>query len=94
MSLLWVLGADDPSLVASFWSVLLDRPVVPALGGLLLPGTLSLLVEESAAPRTTPDRMHVHLTSDAVAQEATVARVLDLGGRHLDVVSCRRRATS
>ena len=85
MSLAWVLGADDPDRLAAFWSSLLDRPAVASEHGLLLPGTVSLLVEASTAPRTTPDRMHVHLTSDAVTQEETVARVLGLGGRHLDV---------
>ena len=85
MTLVWVLGADDPQRLAGFWSALLDRPVERAHGGLLLPGTVSLLVEASTAPRTTPDRMHMHLTSDAVTQEETVARVLALGGRHLDV---------
>lgn len=85
MSLVWVLGADDPGRLAAFWSALLDRTVVASEHGLLLPGPVPLLVEPTTLPRTKPARMHVHLTSDEVAQDATVARVLELGGRHLDV---------
>lgn len=82
------LLTSDPH-VASFWAALLGRPEVPLpVGGVLLPGDegqVGLLLTpppELAGPHTR----HLHLTSaNRGDQERTVERVLELGGRHIDV---------
>ncbi len=81
--------AHDPARVASFWSAVLGREVVDEPRGPFLPGDerqVGLRFVPSAADRVGPNRVHLHLTSAAPGdQEATVARALELGARHLDV---------
>jgi len=81
--------ARDPARVAAFWAGALGRDSVEHAGGLLLPGSpgqLGLRFAASAAPKMRQNPVHLHLTSaSADDQAATVARLLDLGGRHVDV---------
>lgn len=81
--------AHDPVRLARFWGALLGRAVEEDPRGPLLPGTatqVGLRFVSSATERTGPDRIHLHLTSDTPRhQQRTVERVLELGGRHLDV---------
>ena len=46
---------------------------------------LRLTFATTDLPRTRLNQMHLHLTSNAASQEETDARVLALGGTHLDV---------
>ena len=82
-------AADHATAAAGFWARLLDRPVVDEAHGVLVPGDdtqLGLRFVPRPAPRTGPDRMHLHLTSASPEhQQATVAMALELGARHLDV---------
>lgn len=82
--------ARDPALLAAFWGGLLDR--APAVDGeaLLVAGTDTQVgLRFVAGAGRTDDavrRLHWHLTSeDEADQERIVARVLELGGSHLDV---------
>ena len=79
----------DPVHVARFWAGVLGREPVEDARGVLLPGTetqVGLRFSASTAARTTPDRLHLHLSSDAgAAQDEVVARLLGLGARHVDV---------
>jgi hypothetical protein len=81
--------AHDPAALAAFWGGLLDRHVVLEAGGALLPadGTqVGLRFVAASTERSGPNRLHLHLTStDPDDQQRTVAAVLALGGRHLDV---------
>jgi predicted enzyme related to lactoylglutathione lyase len=81
--------AHDPARVARFWSGVLGRPVMEEASGLLLPGDdtqLALRFVSSHSKKTGPNRMHLHLTSAADAdQQRTVMNALELGGTHLDV---------
>ncbi|MEO3745892.1 VOC family protein [Plantactinospora sp. B5E13] len=83
------LDAHDPDRLARFWADLLGRKVVEDGGGALLPGDdtqVGLRFVRSATEKVGLDRVHLHLTSDRDDdQERTVARVLELGGAHLDV---------
>ncbi len=82
-------AADHATAAAGFWARLLDRPVVDEAHGVLVPGDdtqLGLRFVPRPAPRTGPDRMHLHVTSASPEhQQATVAMALELGARHLDV---------
>jgi hypothetical protein len=82
--------AHDPAGLASFWSRLLDRPVVREAGGAaLLPAEdtqVGLRFVADSTESSGPDRVHLHLTSASVDdQKRIVAKALSLGGRHLDV---------
>ncbi|MGW4059372.1 VOC family protein [Amycolatopsis sp. NPDC004747] len=81
--------AENPAAQARFWAGLLGRDVVEDAGGLLLPGADAQLGLRFAPGRDGllgANRMHLHLTStDLDDQRRTVARALELGGRHLDV---------
>lgn len=81
--------AQDPDRVARFWADLLGRKVVEDGGGALLPGDdtqVGLRFVPNATEKTGPNCVHLHLTSDRDDdQQHTVARVLELGGSHLDV---------
>lgn len=85
------LDANDPPLLAAFWSGVLQREVVTEPGG-----ALALVPDDAGGfrfrfvPVTTdkwgPNHVHFDLTSTSfVDQEEIVARALRLGGRHLDV---------
>jgi len=84
------LDAQDPGRVARFWADLLDREPTPYAGGVLLEGSptqVGLRFAPSTGRGSSEDRdLHLHLTSDTDAdQQATVERVLSLGGSYLDV---------
>jgi catechol 2,3-dioxygenase-like lactoylglutathione lyase family enzyme len=78
--------ARSPLRLAEFWSRLLGWE---AEGAALGPGDdtgFRLRFRARDEPKTGPNRMHFDLTSTSLAdQEETVARALELGGRHIDV---------
>ena len=83
--------ANDPAVLAPFWAGVLGREMAkePDGGLVLLPNDdteFRIEFYPTQAPKTGPNQMHFDLTSQSLEeQEATVARVLELGGRHLDV---------
>jgi catechol 2,3-dioxygenase-like lactoylglutathione lyase family enzyme len=81
--------AHDPVRAAQFWAALLGREVIEDGVGALLPGEdpqLGLRFVAGRAGQLGADRMHLHLNSaDPDDQHHTVAKALELGGRHLDV---------
>ncbi|MEV4623468.1 VOC family protein [Asanoa sp. NPDC049573] len=81
--------AHDPARVARFWGALLGQEVVEDSGGVLVPGDdrrPGLRFVPSQARMARPNLMHLHLTSTTDEdQQETVAKVLALGGSHLDV---------
>ncbi|RKS67885.1 hypothetical protein CLV35_3789 [Motilibacter peucedani] len=83
------LDAADPPRAARFWAALLGREVVDEPTGPLLPGSdtqVGLRFVPSDSVKQGRDRVHLHVTSDSAEhQERLVRRVLELGGRHLDV---------
>jgi hypothetical protein len=83
-----VVAAADPAGLAAFWSGVLRRPVDDA-GTAVLPVTpteFPIRFVPTTAPKVGPNQMHFDLTSSSLQdQEATVARALEHGGRHLDI---------
>ncbi|WP_229403594.1 VOC family protein [Micromonospora okii] len=84
------LDARDPARLARFWAGLLGREVVADADGALLPGgegQVGLRFVPGHAETLGPNRrLHLHLTSDSLAdQQRKVATALGLGGGHLDV---------
>ena len=83
--------ANDPPLLARFWAGVLGRQTVelPDDGVALLPDDdvrFPLEFYPTQEPKVGPNQMHFDLTSASLeAQQATVARALGLGGRHLDI---------
>lgn len=82
--------AHDPPALARFWAEALRWEVDEAPGALgLVPtdGTrFTIRFRPGAAPKVGQGRLHLDLTTRSLAdQEQTVARLLELGGRHLDV---------
>jgi len=79
----------DARVVAAFWAELLGRDVVEESDGALVPGEetqVGLRFVTSDTEQVGARRLHLHLTSSSLEdQRQTVARVLRLGGRHLDV---------
>ena len=86
-----VVEADDPPALARFWAGLLGWTAAPepADGTVLLPpdGTgFAIHLSPARAPRAGLNQMHPDLTTTSPQdQDATVARALALGARHLDV---------
>ncbi|GAA2484362.1 VOC family protein [Terrabacter carboxydivorans] len=80
--------ARDPDRLAHFWGRLL-RQETDSDGVTLLPRKdtdIAIRFVRTLEPRSTPNQMHLHLTSSsAEEQQSTVNRALELGGRHLDV---------
>lgn len=80
--------ANDPHLLAGFWAGLLKRRIADD-GVTLAPDDANgfgIQFQQTLAPRSGPNWMHPHLTSSSLEdQQSTVARALELGGRHLDV---------
>ncbi len=83
--------ANEPQRLASFWAGVLGwklddaaadgLEVVPSDGS-----AYRLRFVPTQEPKTVPNQMHFDLTSSTPeAQEKTVARALELGGRHLDI---------
>jgi predicted enzyme related to lactoylglutathione lyase len=83
--------ANDPVRLAPFWAGVLGWEMVddPDGGIVLLPNDdTGFRIEffPTQEPKTGPNQMHLHLTSTSLDdQQATVARALRLGGRHLDI---------
>jgi len=77
--------AADPESLASFWGDLLgwERSGLDLLPDADAPMRLSFVAAD--LPRARLNQVHFHLTSYIASQEANVARVLELGGAHLDV---------
>ncbi|MFD2083208.1 hypothetical protein SAMN05421678_103189 [Actinopolymorpha cephalotaxi] len=82
---------NNPSLLARFWAGVLGRELVddPQAGVALLPSDdigFRLRFLPSQAQKTGQNWTHFDLTSTSLEdQQATVARALELGGRHLDI---------
>lgn len=83
-----VFAAADPSGLASFWSGVLRRPL-DGTGTAVEPVTpteFPIRFMPTTAPKDVPNQMHFDLTSASLEeQQDTVARALELGGRHLDI---------
>jgi hypothetical protein len=85
------VDAHDPLRLARFWSGVLGREMVDDQhdGVVLLPGDATgfrIRLRATEEPKAGPNQMHLHLTSTSLDdQQSTVARALELGGRHLDV---------
>jgi hypothetical protein len=82
--------ANGPLALARFWGGVLGRELTEdPEGAALLPDDetgLRLRFVTSHEQKSGPNQMHFDLTSASLEeQEQTVARVLDLGGRHCDV---------
>ncbi len=85
------IDANEPDRLAPFWAGLLGRETVddPDGGVALLPSEqpgFRIEFFPTDDPKTGPNQTHLHLTSSSLDdQESTVARALELGGRHIDV---------
>jgi predicted enzyme related to lactoylglutathione lyase len=81
-------AANDPLRLAQFWAGVLGREVADD-GVTLLPNDdteLQIRFTLTEEKKAAPNQMHFDLTSESLeAQQATVARALELGGRHLDI---------
>lgn len=83
--------ANEPQLLARFWSGVLgwDTADDPHGGVALLPADdtgFRLRFVHSAEPKQVANRIHFDLTSTSLEnQRQTVARALELGGRHVDI---------
>ncbi len=83
--------ANDPLRLARFWSGVLRWEQVDAPGDVieLLPSDdtgFRIRFVPTDEPKTGPNQIHFDLTSTSVeAQQQTVARALELGGRHIDI---------
>ena len=82
--------AFDPARLATFWGGVLGREVSDGPDGVaLLSGDdtgYRIRFLPSEAPKSGPNQIHFDLTSTSLEdQQATVARVLELGGDHLDI---------
>ncbi|GAA2758884.1 VOC family protein [Actinopolymorpha rutila] len=83
--------ANDPPRLARFWAGVLDWELVddPQDGVALLPSDdtgFRLRFLPSQAQKAGPNWTHFDLTSTSLEdQQSTVARALELGGRHLDI---------
>ena len=85
------VAAEDPPRLGRFWAGLLGWALVedPRDGVVLLPGDgtgFRLRFLPTREPKTVQNLMHLDLTSTSPEdQQATVARALALGARHVDV---------
>ncbi|WP_328994129.1 VOC family protein [Kribbella sp. NBC_01245] len=81
-------GANDPLKLARFWGGVLGRELSDD-GLVLQPGDdteFPIRFVSYQGPKTGPNQMHFDLTSKSPEdQQQTVARALELGGRHLDI---------
>jgi hypothetical protein len=80
--------ANDPLRLAGFWAGVLGREVADD-GLVLLPDDdtgFRIRFAPTREPKTRPNQMHFDLTSASLEeQQETVARALELGGRHIDI---------
>jgi len=85
------LDANDPQRLADFWGGLVgwEKAQDPQAGVALVPHDdtgFRLGFRRTQELKPGQDEMHFHLTSSSLAdQQRTVARALELGGRHIDV---------
>ncbi|MGA8112697.1 MAG: VOC family protein [Actinocatenispora sp.] len=85
------IDANDPPLLARFWSGVLGREIAddPHDGVSLLPNDdtgFRIRFLPTQEKKTGPNQAHFDLTSTSPeGQQQTVARALDLGGQHIDV---------
>ncbi len=82
------IGAHDPAAQARFWAFVLDREPVPDGDGVLVAGDatqVGLRFVRTEEPKTVPNPVHPHLTSNYTDQMTVVETVLRAGGSHLDV---------
>jgi hypothetical protein len=83
-----VFAAHDPAGLAAFWSGVLRRPL-DAGATVVLPGVpteFPIRFVATTEPKSGPNQVHFDLTSSSLEdQQQTVARALELGGRHLDI---------
>ncbi|MER7506519.1 VOC family protein [Nonomuraea pusilla] len=83
--------ANEPHHLARFWAGLLGWETAddPYGGSALLPGDntgFRLRFLPTREPKAVQNRMHFDLTSTSLEdQRRTVARALELGGRHIDI---------
>lgn len=81
------VDATDPAALARFWAAMLGWDVID--GTQLLPTDdtgFRLLFVPTDEPKAAQNRMHFDLTSSSLEdQQGTVAKALELGGRHTDV---------
>lgn len=79
----------DASAAGTFWAELLNREIRVESGGVMVPGDSAQVGLRFVTSRAEPvgrPRLHLHLTSSSPEdQQRTVATVLRLGGRHLDI---------
>lgn len=82
-----VFDAHDPRLLARFWAgVLRWDPATDGVTVVRPDGGFRIRFAPTEAPKAAPNQMHFDLTSATYdEQQATVARVLELGGQHLDI---------
>jgi predicted enzyme related to lactoylglutathione lyase len=80
--------ANDPVRLVQFWAGVLGRKVAHD-GVTLLPDDdigFGIRFTPTEEQKTAPNQMHFDLTSKSLDdQQATVARALELGGRHIDI---------
>jgi predicted enzyme related to lactoylglutathione lyase len=80
--------ANDPLRLVRFWAGVLGRKVADDDVTLLPDDDIGFGIRftSTEAQKTAPNQMHFDLTSRTLEdQQATVARALELGGRHLDI---------
>jgi hypothetical protein len=83
-----VIDANEPVRLARFWASLLRRETADDGVTLVSSDEVGFAIQfrPTREPKVGPNQMHLHLTSTSEDdQQATVARALELGGRHLDV---------
>ncbi|MEO6122721.1 MAG: VOC family protein [Ilumatobacteraceae bacterium] len=86
-----VIDANDPVLMANFWAEALGWNVTDDTPGEigLVPtdGTrFDILIEPVPDIKANQNRQHLDLTTTSIAdQNASVARMVELGGRHIDI---------
>ncbi|HET8987161.1 MAG TPA: VOC family protein, partial [Humibacillus sp.] len=82
------IDANEPDRLARFWAGVLGREIADD-GVTLVPRDdigFGIEFRPNPEPKSGLNQIHLHLTSTTPgAQQATVARALGLGGRHLDV---------
>ena len=82
-----VINAEDAGALAGFWSELLGVEVAADHGPFIWlkpqrEGGISLAIQQ--VPDPTPGRRRLHLDTHVGDMDAAVARILELGGSHLE----------
>jgi predicted enzyme related to lactoylglutathione lyase len=84
------IDANDPLRLASFWAGVLGWELTDGPGGVVLLPTddtgFRIRFLPTQQQKAGPNWLHFHLTSTSLAdQRQTVARLLELGARHVDI---------